>query len=662
MKRLIGGCTYLASLSIMGSAYAAAPVAFGQWTSQGGQISATCPTGIVCETIASSSGFLQQAILDSAGDISHIYTIITDQGVSGNADTLGFSTENVVRRNDVLASTPDMGLASRQVVQGDSTVPFDGSIEHFELINTTQTGWAAEDSVPSLTNEVLVTRNNSTLNTEFETSFLFEANIDDTGRQSGFSLNIGQEFVQPMGTDQRMGGDDDDDSRSSRGAEEAVGFALRITGGDMTQAGSANLPSNGGITWNDGDVIAGMWTGQSMNHWQELEDEDEEGVVGFEALKMAIMQYENRTQGREQAARWFSYSQANPSNWATNAFGATPAMPAYIEGNTGPRSSRFRTGSPSAQAPYQLKAVTLDDSAPAGAPSVFSSWSVANGVISVDCPVGSVCDGGIGGNGFLQQIVRNPATNEHYIRMILTDYDATGTRGEVDFSSESLVPMTGGTETNAVTGILSLQLLKGGGISESQEGWSDRTVVRTGWADEPGLNSVEITQLLGSQIPEQGFDFSGKFDYKANIDQGTGSLTGFEMASEQAVQNSYKLNPVARSNTDNWMFVRREIAGDFLTTSGSGSSRSGDNDDGGGGSISWSPGDDIKVTWLGQRFSASGGDDVSTNFYYQSYDRVGDGVAGTYSADREDGPGPRGWISVFGAQPVYPFGGSRNRD
>ncbi len=669
MKRVIFGCAFLSGFSITLSAFAAAPMEFGQWSSLEGVVSASCPSETFCSTIVESSGFLQQAILDDEGNIAQIHTIILNKALSGNADTLPFSTENFVQRNDPNDPIPGNGLANRQVLSNDTINSFDGTDVNFEMINTTESGWAADIGEPNITTDQLVSETDGRFGKDFSTSFQFKANLNENGIQTGSSLRVDQEFVQQMGIDQSLSGDDgDDDNGGSRNADEALGFALGLTRGDMTPSGSATLNGKT-VSWNPGDTVAVKWVGQSNNHWQELEEfESNEFMPGFEALKEEYLAYENRTSG--EVSRFLEFGgNLNPDVWLENQFGLRPSMPSFTPGRTMPgRDEDGRSGegvqrlpnSVGQQFAFQEGSVPLDVSDPAGAPVDFSAWSVVDGDILSDCPADMTCSFSVGGQGFLQQIVADNNTGQEYIRSIITDVDATGSVGNLEFSSESLVAIRGDE------GLINLQVIKGDGLDDAnQNAFADRSVVRTGWADEMGLSTVEFSQQIATVIPEQGFSFDHLFEYEANIDSTNGSRTGFTMNIEQIGQGTYSLIPqkINTSRRDEWMYVRREVAGDMLTSSGS-SSSGGDSDNGGGGRVSWSAGDDIKVTWFGLRFDweEEGRSEDTVNFYYQGYDNVSDNQAGSFEADREDGPGPKGWNSVFGEQPVFPFSGGRNND
>jgi len=690
VKRLNYGCVLLHSLLFIGTAYAAPPIPFGQWDSQSGSVTASCPQGASCEIIVESPGFLQQSIIDEFSDLAKIHTIILGNGLpTGNADSLPFSSENFVQGNDPLDPSTHFGLASRQIIKESTSNSFDASDVQVSIINIMETGWAADDGQPNIINEQLVNESGGKFNSEFAASFIFEANVNETGKQTGSSVRLDQEFIQPMGRDQPITTssgwrDNDCGSSCNLSAEDTVAFALGITSGDMTPAGEVTLPS-GTVSWIEGDVASAMWTGQIMNHWESLEDfESDKYLPGFEALKVEHLSYENRTTG--QVARHMQYGgDINPDIWLNDPFGPTPSVAVVIEGKSMPdedsrsRDSSWGSSSPApdstnqqplpgtvgAQYAFQPKDVSLEFNGPVDAVMDFSRWDVINGAISIDCSLGITCSGnGQRGNGFLQQIVSDDNTGKQYIQTIVTDMDATGSAGALTFSSETLVALNSDED-----GMLNLQLMKGDGPG-NQNGFSDRTVIRTGWADSPSLPTVEFTQHLAAIIPQQGFEFSSKFEYKANIDETSGSPTGFLMDIEQISKGSFNLVPqlIDTSRRDDWMFVRREVAGDMLTSSGSASTGSGDRWSGSRGgsssnsSISWQPGDDIKVTWVGQVFDFEDRDTERAFFAYQTYDNISDDFPATRETDPEDGPSPFNWLSVFGSAPLYPFDSSGGGD
>lgn len=566
-----------------------------------------------------------------------------------------------------------MGLANRQIVSEDSINQFDASNVHFETTNLTKTGWAAESGLPSITNDQLLTETGGKFDSSFSSSFLFEANVADMGYQTGHRTSISQEFIQPLGRDQPIssgggGGWGGGGSSLPSNAEDTQAFTFREVSGDMLNAGQASLPTGRTLSWQAGEKVAAIWLGQVMNHWESVTSGSD--PAGFEVLEMAYQAYEKRSDPNAAPIRYVGYMETGPFGWNESVFGSAPSVPNVVTGTTGPDGGggwggggfdgdgSGGSGSPSAEYAYQPVDVPLDASSPAGAPVAFSEWSVNDGVISAPCPF-TFCASEAGRNGFLQRAVEDGSTGQSYIQTIITDIDASGLPGDLPFSSESVVRISG-SDTQTVNGIVALQLAR----DPQSGGFSDRTVLRTGWADKGSLSNVEIAQKTAAQIQQQGFTFTSYFDYFGNFDE-SGNLIGLRTEMEQTSENSSELNPLVSVGTDNWAFVRREVAGDMLTSSGQaslsgggfgGGGFGGGGGGGGGGTISWSAGDDVKVTWIGQLIDA--GSRTSADFGYQAYDNVSDNSSPIRESNFRGGTGPYSWVDPpFGSQPSYPFGG-----
>lgn len=661
-----------AALCVPGVSSAVMPASFGGWASTGGTVSATCPSGLTCADVAQSSGFLQRSLKDDTGK-TYFQTIILESGASGLPGALNFSTENFVRRNADNTAGPTGGIANRQIIKDDSINKWDKTNSTFVMDSIIKTKWSTDTSSPSIVTNQSINESGASFDTKFESTYKFEANISELGVRSGYAYDIGQLFSQKWGKDQSTsGGDGDcDGCRTTTTPYEVQGFTRRLRSGDMSKsAGTGVLPS-GNVSWGAGDTVAVTWAGQVMNHWEELESS--EGTPGWEDLEMSFQAYENLSTGAS-PKRYMKYGSAAPLDWNTATFGPAPVMPVLPKGRTGAGSSgdgdsRSSTSTPApsnlTQYQFQASPVTLSSSAPTDTPIQFSNWTVTNGVITAACPQGAaVCIGSQSSEGFLQRTLKGTDGND-YFQLIITDSDATGSPSTLGFASESLVR----TGNNTKDGIISQLLLRDTG--NTMFGFANRSLVRTGWGDSTTQANIDLEQHFATKIPNQYFEFKHDFAYKANQDVNN-DRTGFWMDIDQVMVGTYNLGTRGASSstsrtgsttsafssrTDQAMFVRREIAGDMLTSTGSLSSSSGDN---GGSGLRWVAGDDIKVTWFGQVFNGPG--ESQTNFYYQAYDRVNDTAAPSRSADREGGPGPKSWNTVFGTKPVWPFGTVRNGD
>lgn len=647
-----------AALCIPVVSSAVMPTSFGGWAATSGTVSATCPSGVVCTDVAQSSGFLQRSLKDESGK-TYFQTIILESGASGLPGALNFSTENFVRRNADNTSGPTGGIANRQIIKDDSINKWDKTNSTFSMDSTIKTKWSTDTTSPSIVTNQSINESGTSFDTKFLSTYKFEANISELGVRSGYAYDIGQLFSQKMGKDQSTSGGDGckDNGCSTTTPYEVQGFARRLRSGDLSKsAGVGTIPATGHkVTWGAGETVAVTWAGQVMSHWEKLEN-NKDGTPGWEDLEMSFQAYENLSTGQA-PARYLAYGSSAPLDWNSATFGAAPTMPNLPKGVTRPASdSKSSTTTSSGIKPtesqYQAVPVSLTSIAPSDSPVQFSSWSVSNGVITAACPPGAVvCIGAHSSEGFLQRSLKG-ADGKDYFQLIVTDSDATGTPSTLAFASESLVRMG----SSAQNGIISQMLLRD--VGNSMFGFADRAVVRTGWADSATQPNIDIEHHFATKIPSEFFEFKNDFAYKANMDAAN-DRTGFWMDISQVQVGTWNLgtrgasSTAFSSRTDQGMFVRREIAGDMLTASGS--LASGDKSSG----LSWVAGDDIKVTWFGQVFN--GGNEATPRFYYQAYDRVNDLSAPSRSADRDKGPGPTSWHTVFGTKPVWPFATTTNK-
>lgn len=309
-------------------------------------------------------------------------------------------------------------------------------------------------------------------------------------------------------------------------------------------------------------------------------------------------------------------------------------------------------------------------------PIPFGGWRVDSGVVTANCAATAVCNSPTAMPGLYQREVTVRADGRQFVQSIMTDAGANGLAGTLPFSSESFILQGGFTSQNSrqqqVNGepVNSSNVISNGGISVRQEvndsanGFLSSVTLNTGAAATPGRPSIEINQQLLA-----GFDanmgVSGTFSYIANTDA-NGNRTGFKLFIDQAVDGSSISGGGSggwggsRGSTDSNVFAYREVAGSMLTNPGS-VSFSGSNSGGGGGwggggggfgsstspgSVTWVPGNDVKVVWVAQ-----------PSFGFQMFDNLSD-TSPAIAATSISNPGPFAWpTDPFGTRPALPSGG-----
>lgn len=305
-------------------------------------------------------------------------------------------------------------------------------------------------------------------------------------------------------------------------------------------------------------------------------------------------------------------------------------------------------------------------------PIPFGGWSVSNGIVTAGCAAGAQCATPTVMPGMFQRGVTG-SDDSRYLQSILTDGGANGLPGTLPFSSESFVPQGGFSSQfgaqQQVNGeaIAASNITSSGGIFVRQEvndaanGFLSSVTINTGVVGTATNPNIRITQQLLS-----GFDANmgvqSSFTYEANLDA-NGNRVGFRLFNDQYVDGSSISGSSGgwggnRGSTDSSVFALREVAGNMLTTSGSasfsGSSGGGGGWGGGGGgfggsissgTVSWVPGNDVKVVWVAQ-----------PSFGFQTYDNLSD-ARNAIVATSISSPGPFSWFTTpFGPRPALPSG------
>src|SRR3569832_1820274 len=145
-----------AALIVAGAVTAAPPVPYDQWqatklsngkteiqNSAGTPLAdpSTCPANFTCGAGIIGDGFMQRTLTDSTGT-QFFQTIITDKGVAGQPNTLGFSDESYVR-----SGGSSNGIAGRQrVTDLGITQPGTNLVTSNEL----NLGWASSVGTPAI--------------------------------------------------------------------------------------------------------------------------------------------------------------------------------------------------------------------------------------------------------------------------------------------------------------------------------------------------------------------------------------------------------------------------------------------------------------------------------------------------------------------------------
>lgn len=200
-----------------------------KWSVAAGKITAACPTGFGCKTLVADNGFLQMEILHPATGMTFYRTIMTDRGATGNASTLAFATDTVVRQSNSQAEPVATGVSAVNIVR-------DGP-DSMDVVTRLDLGWARSGSAPQM----------SVNQSSPAGTFAYLANLTPTGQRSGFRMAIDQV------------------DRDITERADTQFYHVAIAGDMLTQAGSAPLPGRHTTTWQAGDYISGTFIDQKNN-------------------------------------------------------------------------------------------------------------------------------------------------------------------------------------------------------------------------------------------------------------------------------------------------------------------------------------------------------------------------------------------------------------
>jgi len=250
----------------------------------------------------------------------------------------------------------------------------------------------------------------------------------------------------------------------------------------------------------------------------------------------------------------------------------------------------------------------------ASAALTFGNWSVSNGDINPSCPAGASCSPAlVTGKGFLQRQVDDGG--QSYFQTIITDANATGdSNSPPPFADESFVKFTfsASGQSNTQGGIMDQMHL-----NDAANGLVSTSSLRTGSFGDGSGGNPEIS-LSQSVVDEgdpagRGDNFSTSFMFNRNQStdaSGNVTIHGTRLDITQGVglDTAVPQNPSSvGADWGDWTeFALTRINGDMSTASGSATLPVGVGQSSSttrGGTISWSPGNDIVVTWIGQRVS-----------------------------------------------------------
>ncbi len=253
------------ALILSGAAMAASPTgSFDAWSVSGGTITTTvaCPVGFSCATAVTGEGFFQRQITEDSSGNDFFQTIITDKTATGAPGALTFSDESYVRTGNV------SGLADKTQMQevttnGTLTETFEGSTE-------LGTGWArsgANDETKIY--QAIIADDTAAGAEDFDAKFWLRQ-LGDQGA-AGKHMRISSQVDIQEATSSPVAG---------AGTQDFV--LVELSGSENPSAGTADLGSDGSITWAANDRIKAIWVGQDMSAIEGVNQEF--GFTSYEDL------------------------------------------------------------------------------------------------------------------------------------------------------------------------------------------------------------------------------------------------------------------------------------------------------------------------------------------------------------------------------------------
>lgn len=282
----------------------------------------------------------------------------------------------------------------------------------------------------------------------------------------------------------------------------------------------------------------------------------------------------------------------------------------------------------------------------------FGTWSASGGTIT-GCGGGWTCTTLVSEDGFLQQQV--DIGSQTFFQTVVTDSGVTGNQTNLNFSGETFVEQAAGGSGNGVMSKLSVNDVTGGnGMTSSAE-------LQTGNFAGSGAG-ILINQAITDNNATTGTGTAANDDFSSTLvlDRNlatNGTVTGTDLRLGQNV--GLDLTTLQSTATyDKTSFALRRVSGDANSFSGT---RSATLPTGQGttttlgGAVDWRTGNDVVVTWIGQRISLDTlGMQYAGYQSLQNFSSIFGGGAGTQRKDTFD----------FGANPTeagpWAWGGGSN--
>ncbi len=285
----------------------------------------------------------------------------------------------------------------------------------------------------------------------------------------------------------------------------------------------------------------------------------------------------------------------------------------------------------------------------AGSPIPYDSWTESAGVITADCPIGFSCMGDSSDHGMMQRILFD-SNGDQYIHQVITEF----TPDQGNMTLETFVFSSNDTATP--------------GIASKQHIYHDQTTkymdvliyLNTGWANT-GENVVQVNQSKNIVTNNNtNIFYEDSFTYYERRDTTTQEINGIYIDISQGQLGSTYFQSdgaIVTSQSDQYSFVNRQASGVFNPVAGSaslsnlfpGNERILDvNGATGGGTVTWDPGDSLRMIWWGQY--CIGCDSNSANMTLQALENITTNTA--TAGQKRYVTSPMLWPEApFGAEP-----------
>jgi hypothetical protein len=678
----------------------AAPINYDGWTVVNGVIDAPCPVEAQsCEDPILDDGFLVRKItmpavvlawttgdlFEQSGPKSYYQYIMTDPGATGDPTSLAFDVDGLRFANETIskASSTVAGHTSQKITIAESLMSVDNIETRWSQIATTEAG-GRQSSLDA----ILVSGNMTSIIEQEIRQIDWTSPADPFELMYSRSKLIGSDGVNGvkfsdmvidqdinLGVGGKQGFEWLRDEHTSTSHTIGDGPAV-LPGG--SNGGDFNIYSVGGVI----NQLTATWVGQILADATGTGGTASFSYTGYDHYgtdNTGLNSYHDVTE-------LTSFDAANPPTLINTYFASTSQYPNFFDVNSDINALPALI-TPTAWlnlTPDYVSArndhVTnpLTGTGGGGPPIDLGSWTVDNGVISVDaCLAGLTCGEALTGAGFYQRQVIDSLGNT-YFQTIITEGGATGDPkvapiytpsgssgsfniGALGYANETFVSpgrsgLSNKTQFLGTAPILSEAtpgIFQFNFVPEVKQTtpMAYKTKINTGWAEGIGATPVlEIKQVLAFET-NPGLPAIVSGDAPSFLGRSTGIQFDLTMASNGARDYSLVSVSSPAPNRPEVLYMR-QIDGGVQNTSHAITDPFLIPDGTNGGNIEWAAGDSLSAMWSWANYNLYGPNAPTVNIGTVAYANLTTGARTSLGSTAMYNP-PAAWVDPF-ATPAPP--------